>query len=343
LDYIAIIKRAFKITVRYRALWLFGFFLALCSGSRNGGNIGSWEGGGPTNQGTDNLPFNGFRLPQLDIALVIAIVAGILLLVALLIVVGVIVRSVSRAAIIGMVEQVEETGRVTVRDGWRWGWSRRAWRIFLINLIIGIPLVLLLGGALVMVVAPVVLGALSKSETKLVIGIFSTVFLLILWVLVVLAVGLIVSPLSELGWRLAALRDQDPVDSLGGSFSLIRKNVKHVAITVLLLAGIGIGWAIASIVLIIVAMLMGGVAGVVPALIGYWLTQELLGALLAGLPVFLVVMIVPLMFVTGLCLVFRSAVWTLVFRNLMPAEPEALPEPQETDPLPATTSPETSS
>ena len=57
MDYIAIFKRAFKLTIKYRALWLFGFFLALCSGSSGGnGNFSSPGSGGEFDGNPDESP-----------------------------------------------------------------------------------------------------------------------------------------------------------------------------------------------------------------------------------------------------------------------------------------------
>jgi hypothetical protein len=36
MNHIDLLKKAFYITWRYRPLWLFGFFLALCGGGRSG-------------------------------------------------------------------------------------------------------------------------------------------------------------------------------------------------------------------------------------------------------------------------------------------------------------------
>ena len=37
MNHIDLLKRAFTITWRYRPLWIFGFFLALCGGGGGGG------------------------------------------------------------------------------------------------------------------------------------------------------------------------------------------------------------------------------------------------------------------------------------------------------------------
>jgi hypothetical protein len=55
MNHINILKRAFNITVNYRALWIFGMLLALTTGSGNGGNgnMSSSSGDNGSNGSTD--------------------------------------------------------------------------------------------------------------------------------------------------------------------------------------------------------------------------------------------------------------------------------------------------
>ncbi len=131
--------------------------------------------------------------------------------------------------------------------------------------------------------------------------------------------GVILSTITELAWRHTVLGGRGVIDSLKESYHLIRNNLKDVGITVLILIGLGMAWGIVTLVLVIVVMIVALVVGVIPGAIGYALTQEIVVALLAGVPLFLVTLIIPLTFVTGLYLIFRSAVWTLLFRQLEPA------------------------
>ena len=137
MNHIDLLKRAFKITWRYRALWVFGFFLALCGGGGGGG------GGSNFNFSGNRSDFDGFGnipdVPPIDTSLIIALVIGLILFIIVLIVLSVIVQVVTRTALIGMVRQIVETEAVTITDGWHLGWSKEAWRLFLLGLVIGIP------------------------------------------------------------------------------------------------------------------------------------------------------------------------------------------------------------
>ncbi|MBN1219447.1 MAG: hypothetical protein JXM69_11000 [Anaerolineae bacterium] len=322
MDYMALIKRAFQITIKYRALWIFGFFLALCSASGSGGG-GSGGGGGtppPTGEGGGN-GFEGVELlfesllTSTNIWLIIGgIVAAVLCLILILIVIGVIVRAVTRTSLIGMVDQIEETGDVTIKEGWRIGWSKRAWRIFLIGLIIGVPLAVIFITLLLVALSPLLLIFLENTALT-VLGIVATIGLFLLWILAVIIVGIVVSPFQELAWRYTVIREMGAIESLKASYALIRQNLKEVAIVVLLLIGVGIGWAVVSIILSLIVVLLALVVGVIPGLLAYLVTQTWwMGVLVGGL-LFMVMMILPLTFAQGLYLIFQSTLWTLSFRE----------------------------
>ena len=72
-------------------------------------------------------------------------VIGVFILVMMVVgIVLAIARYVSETAVIRMVDEYETSGnKMTVRQGFRIGWSRTAWRLFLINLIVNLPAIAL--------------------------------------------------------------------------------------------------------------------------------------------------------------------------------------------------------
>ena len=72
-------------------------------------------------------------------------IVGIFVL--LMIMIGIVVaiaRYVSETAVIRMVDEYETTGaKMSVSQGFRIGWSRTAWQLFLINLFVNLPAILL--------------------------------------------------------------------------------------------------------------------------------------------------------------------------------------------------------
>jgi hypothetical protein len=318
MDYIALLKRAFQITIKYRALWIFGFFLALCSASGGGGNGGGSSGGSQTFDNNGNgfdIPLESIPLPE-NLWLVIGgIVAAILCFILFLVVVGIIVRAVTRTALIGMVDQIEETETVTIRDGWRIGWSKRAWTVFLVSAIVHVPLIIIFAPLLLVALSPFAL-AFLENMGLLILGIVAGIGLLLLWILALIIVIIVAWPLLELGWRYAVLRKMGAIESLKASYTLIRENLKTVAIMVLLLIGVVIGWALVSFILTIIVVLLGLLVGGVTGLIVFLITWKWWAALLVGVLPFLLVIILCLTFAQGVYLIFRSSVWTLTFREL---------------------------
>ena len=318
MDYAGIFKRAFEITFKYRALWIFGFFLALCSagGGGNGGgqnfNYGNGDfGSGPEG---DFFPW-GF---DIDPVAIFSIIALLFCFVLLLAIIGVVVRSVTRASLIGMVDQIEETDAVTVKDGWKTGWSRNAFAIFLINLIVAIPLVVFFIGLFAIMILFIALAAGGRDSPAVgIFGVFGAIGLVFFGLFIVFIIALVITPWLELGWRYAVLQGASALDSLKNSYHLIRRNLKEVVLTWLLLIGASIGWAIVSIFFALVVVLIGVLVGAVPGAIVYLLSQTVWAAILAGLPFFLIVVILPITFAQGLFLTFRSGVWTLAFRALV--------------------------
>ena len=329
MDFQNLLKRAFRITMRYRALWIFGFFLALCSGSGGGknfnfsgqGNFGGRDFGGP------------FNLPELDPGLIVVLGLGVFCLLIILIIVGVVVRAVTRASLIGMVNQIETTGQVTIGEGWQIGWSRSALTIFLIDLLIGIPVALVFLLLLIVAVSPMSLALLDKP-VFIVMGIIGSVGLFLFWMLLVFMVSLVISPLSELAWRYAVLQKLGSIDGLKASYMMLRTRLKDVALTVLILIGVAIGWGILSFLLAVIIVIIGALMGAIPGMIVYFITNEPMLAVLGGLPLFLLVVILPLTFVRGLYMTFHSAVWTLVYRRLNGVEPDPDLEAEMIEPSP---------
>lgn len=334
-----ILKQAFRITWRYRPLWIFGFLLALCGGGGGGGggNFFRIPGGGRQDGDFGKLP----NIPQIDPNLIITLVIGFVCLILLLVVVGIVVRQVTRTALIGMVRQVKETDVVTSRDGWRFGWSNRAWRIFLLNLLIGIPAAILTFGLALLAFSPLLL-LLLDSTTFRVLSVILTIFACIFVVILLIVAGVIMAPIQELAWRRIALDQQGVIDSLREAVTLIKHRFKDVALIWLLMFGVGLAWGIGSLIIVLpVSLIAAAIVGGIPAGLVYLISQSGWGAVIAGVPLGLLALIVVSSAANGLYLIYQSAVWTLAYLELQkpvvsnqPSDNLSDLQPPTPDPIP---------
>jgi hypothetical protein len=370
-----VLKQSWNIVWRHRALWLFGAILALTT--VNGIYLAFDPGWGIrgepvavrlSDQSTIYLPGADFidlegldrTLIQIDDADqeelrmffageltadwiprgVRAVLIALGVVAASMAIVGLIGRYVAEAALIRMVNEGEETGeRPGILRGLRLGFSRSAWRLFLVDIVIHLPVLLVLGLGFVLTLLPLVFWALGGTPPGISGALLTTggLFLIIFLSFIVSAV---LSLFVQVIRRACAVEGLGLTDSIGRGLTMVRRHFKEVALIWLIWIGTRLAWMVASIPVIIILspilflFLLAGVAvGAVPALlVGGLLTSTLaapfawaVGAL-AGLPIFLLVMLAPMLFLGGLVEIFKSSTWTLAYRELRALEMAATDE-----------------
>lgn len=318
MDAMKIIKRAWYILWNYRALWIFGFILALTIGGSTYGRMGS-NSGYHYNQNNniqtsypipwDNQTFQdpqklleavgkvGTQLvenviSQHEVGVLIGFAVAFILLTMLISIGLTILRYISETAVIRMVDEYETSGdKLTVKQGIRLGWSRISWRLFLIDLLIGfVP-------GLVMLV---LLGLAGWGMFSLAINIGSNASLIpVLAVLagfvflIMLVFGLyfvLMGFLRNFIVRVCALDQVGVREAVQRGFSIVRRKWQEVGLFWLVMIGLGIAWWIASFVLLIL-------------LIPFFVVSIILAALVAG---------VPGLLVGGFSSIFLSGPWPIV-------------------------------
>jgi hypothetical protein len=353
MDPIKILKRAWTILWSYRVLWIFGILLALTTVGGGGGNSGAsgQYRNNPNPNGItspqNGLPFGGqinqffqqaiqfFQRPPFNnvnfwIGLAIA-------LVVLILVVGVVfafLRFISETALIRMVDQYEKTGeKATMHQGFRLGWSRTSWRLFLINLLVNLPNII----AVLFILAVGVIVFLLFSSGKPVWSIAGVVvligvFFLLIFILIIL--NALLNLLRHFFWRVCALEGTGVIASMREGFALVKRNWKNAGLMWLIMIGLGLAWIIVAVIVFILLIpvfillgLVGLVVAGIPALAVFGLTSLFLSApltwiiaALVGLPILILVISLPVVFLRGLKEVFHSTVWTLTYRELKALE-----------------------
>ena len=356
MDPVKILKRAWHILWSYRALWVFGLILALAAGGSSGGSGNSGSSWSPDEQNTyqpeslpDAIRYINEEMDKLfdqgsqqwdlvngDLSTVLWM-AGIFVLV--MVVFGIVMtfaRYVSETAVIRMVDEYESTEtKMTVREGFRIGWSRTSWRLFLINLITN-SLLIIWFIALISSVAGLLISTKGDPAVSslLTIGITAVVTIIPI-ALLTIALNL----LRHFVWRVSALEDLGVNESFSRGWALVRENWKEVGTMWLVMIGLGIAWAIASIILfivtipvLIVTFIVGVIVVAIPALLLVSLFSLFLSPVLAWvfgilfvLPLFFILAFSPWVLIGSWQAVFTSTVWTLTYREIkaMPVEPMA--------------------
>jgi len=371
MDPIKILKRAWHILWSYRALWVFGLILALAgAGSHgNGSNSSSRHEANPQSSQQQPLPqdmreafkqgsqemqrlFNegltkaGISKEELSTLIWIGVIFVVLCLIFGLVLA--VARYVSETAVIRMVDEYENTGtKMTIKQGFRIGWSRTSWRLFLINLLVNLPLilgiVLLLTGVGIAIFRSMSQG-FQQPSTFTIVALIGVMFLLIF---VVAIISIFLGLLRHFFWRACALENLGVRESLSRGFQMARENWKNIGLMWLVMIGLGIVWAIVSIIAIIltipvvlVTAVAGALVAVIPVLLAGGLTSLFLHGWLPWivgtlfvLPLFFTIAFSPWLLLGSWQTVFASTVWTLVYRELK-ALPALTSQGVDATPLP---------
>ncbi len=369
MDYGKVLKRSWHMVARYRALWIFGIVLGLVTFSwdivllgslddedRNPRGIVVTRMAGETFydalQRTLQEELDGAEeeiasaLRDLDrlfteelgrrfVVDVMTLLAVLAAAFVFTLVVAKIARYVSEAALIRMVGDYEDTGeRRGVWQGLRLGLSRTAWRFFLIDLAIDIPVILAFVLLFALAFTPVVFGIKGSAPAAVIVGSLLSGGLFAVGIVLAIAVGTLLSVLKRFFRQACALESLGVIAAIRRGWTVVRRKPAEVLVMWLIMLGITLGWgvmiALSFVVLfplLLLFIVLGGVAGALPAYLVFLLaslvTEGALPVLLAivvGLPIFILVMLAPWWCLGGLLEVFQSSAWTLTYRELRAAK-----------------------
>jgi hypothetical protein len=374
IDPIKIIKRAWYILWSYRALWVFGLVLALVAGSSAGqGSNNSYQYQNGPQENPEVSPqsmqeaFRDFQseinklfeqgIPDInvsgkDLTTFLWIIGAFALVMLILGIVVTIARYVSETAVIRMVDEYESTSnKMTVRQGVRIGWSNTAWRLFLINLIVNLPAIAV---ALVLLVAGVgvFFAVVNGSADFAAFSVVSTIVLAFLTIFVVVILTILLHLLRNFFWRICVLENASVSESLRRGSAMVLENWKNVGLMWLVMIGLGIVWAVASVILfiitipvVIVTVILAVLVVVLPFLLLVGAFSLFLGGVLpwiaGGLfvaPLFFTIAFSPWLLLGSWQAVYTSTVWTLTYREIkaLPVLTAPVPTtPPPVEPAPA--------
>ncbi len=349
-----ILKRSWHILWNYKMLWIFAIVLSIAvGGSAGGGGGGGGSGSGPTNGLRVSPETNGwptcttksctwfqetFR-PLVVMApetvrtlIVIGIVLAVLLLV--LLAAMAFARYISETAIIRMVDEYERTGtKVGFRQGFRYGWSISAWRFFMIDVLVHLPL-LVIGLLIALMGGIIYLTATHWHGAALAFVIIASVGSIFLIIFLAILIGAVLNLVRQFALRICAIEQVGVIESLRRAFQLAWKQWKNVGLMWLVMIGLGFAYGLAGllafillipimILILILSIAAGVVAAALPALLAFWITSLLapgpfpwIVAALVGIPFFVIVASLPWNLIGGWWELYKSNVWTLTYREL---------------------------
>jgi hypothetical protein len=281
-------------------------------------------------------------IPKEELTAIIWIAVAFILFSLALAVIVAIARYVSETAVIRMVDEYENSGnKMTIREGFRIGWSLTSWRLFLINLLVNLPLILVV--VLLLIFGIILFLTISGNNNQPpVFSIVSSIGILFLVIFVTVILSVLLRLMRNFFWRVCALENVSVGESLRRGFQMVRENWKNVGVMWLVMIGLGIAWAIVFVIAVIVTLpvvlitsLIGGIVAAIPVLFAVGIASLFLSGWLPwivgivfGLPLFLIIAFSPWLLLGSWQSVFTSTVWTLTYRELktLPAlVPESKP------------------
>jgi hypothetical protein len=348
-----ILKRAWHILWNYKVLWIFGILLALTAGGGGGSNGSSYQFSGDIGQppfGHDTYQpgpmwdeFNTwyeqnvaplFQNPDQHVSTFIWIGVAFLVFILIVAVIMTFIRYPSETAILRMVDEYEQTGaKVGFKQGWKFGWSKRAFRMWWIDFLIGLPaflfVVLILGLGILFFVS-VVNGDTRMAAAGSITAIGCAFLFFFVFLILVVFLGL----LRQFFVRAAVLDDLGTRGAFRQGWLTFKRNWKSAALMWLVMLGIGIGFGIVSMIVFfllipvyVILLIPAVIVAAIPGLIVFGIASLFTNAILAGiiglviaLPFFFTVLFAPLALISGWYMVYESSVWTLTYREMKALE-----------------------
>ena len=267
-----------------------------------------------------------------DVMIVLAVLAAAFVVT---LIVTKIARYVSETALIRMVGDYEGTGeRLGVWQGLRLGLSRTAWRFLFIDLAIDIPVILAFMLLFALAFTTLVFGIRGSTPATIIVGSLLTGGLFVTGIVLAVVVGTLLSVLKRFFRQACALECLGVIASIRRGWAVVRRKPVDVLVMWLIMLGITLGWGVVIALsflvlfpLLILFIVLGGVAGALPAYLVFLLsslvfegTLPVLLAVIVGLPSLILVMLAPWWCLGGLMEVFSSSAWTLTYRELSAAE-----------------------
>lgn len=298
MDYFGILKKAWNITWKYKALWVLGLFAGMGSGS--GGNSGSsyQQSSSDVSSGTADQ----FTQWASDNLLLIAIVVGVLVVIA---VVFWVLSIAAQGGLVHGANEGAEDRKPSLRDAWGVGFSKWG-RTFMIGFMLGLPILAVVAVFSVLMLVTIGGGAAAGDEAAGAAIAGGLCLVLPIFVVVIIALSVIIGIVYQLALRYGVLDDITFGQAIKRGWNdLWAKRGAFVMWLVMLLPQFAIG----------MVMLLFMLPFMLPA-IGFAVAGQFVMAGAFGVLMVLVLMLPGAVYGT-----FVSAAWTVFFRQMTGREP----------------------
>ncbi len=305
MDYSRLISDAWRITWRYKYLWILGLFAAQgggCSGAANF-NPGSFQlpGSGSNPLGTIS---DAQQWAQSHWMLIGALLVGLFALGFLLFVISVMATA---GLIAGVDDAAARRPEARLGTAWRRGVAC-FWRLFGMWVLVGLVTVVVVAILIAIVVIPIAVSA-AKNGGVGGVGVVAAVLIGLVMLLALIPVAAVLSIVLEWAARALVLENTGVVASLSRGWRLFRTNVGPSLVVWLIGIVLSLGAAIAIAVVAFAAAVPAGVL-----LAASWGTIGT--AVLAALGVLGLVVLAGMAAITAVWSTYFSGYWTLAFRQL---------------------------
>jgi len=275
--------------------------------------------------------------------LVSTIIWMVVIIFAISLVIGLLlalVRYPAETSIIRLVDVYEEDStKKKFKEGWAMGWNARAFRIWVIDLIVGTPAFVIVAG-LSTAVAFMVIRMTKTGELGQIPGMIGLIILAGFLLLVLSIAMVFVGLWRQFIVRAIAIDDAGIGEGFKRGWEMLAHNFKNAFLTWLVMLGInmGAGFAMIFVTLILipvfaVMVIPGVIVSAIPGAIAFGIASIFAsGPLVWIIAAFVVLMFLgtvvfsPVSLVSGIYSVFSSSIWTQTYREMKTGyQPPALP------------------
>lgn len=306
LDFFEVIKRAWQITWKYKFLWVFGYLIALAAGgsSFSSSMNSSFSGADSASAAKSAAGFAEAYLVSIIIAACVLMLFGLVIW---------ILSILSTGGLVGVAAKIERGETTSLKDGFKIG-AKNFWRIFGLNLIVGLIIFLMIMAVIVpLIVIIVVISQAGDQGGGMLAGMICLILVGIVAIFVIAIAATVLSLISIYATRYIVLESGRVFASFKNGWRLIRRKLGPTFLMFLLV------------------MLISSLAGLAFAVPGLMIGIPVFVTMFSGIAannffiVFLsfigiILLVLVMSFLNGVLETYRSIVWTLTFIRISGGE-----------------------